>query len=299
MKKTYEKSSNSLVYKKSKIVGKKTVSVNIRLNDECKNGHQDFAITAEIYEKARNGRNVWMGGGCQHEEILKVFPEFKMFVDLHLCDYLGIPIHCSANGFYFLTKGFNKEKPTDENFEQVYCEYYRVSSEQFAILKTSENETQFAMHLINLGILEQWKLEAEKAIEYLEELTQTNFVIDSVRTQFHAPKQEDIELENERLTNGYYSAENKLKRQQEKDERFISEMRIAATNKKNEIDKDLEMKILIFKAGGRKALDNIIFYNHNNQIEFNWKKYGEPLTAKEIGSIKANLVLPEGVKYKN
>lgn len=60
------------------------INVKILLADDCKNNICDWSITADIYEQRKNGRFVWCAGGCCHEEILKRFPQFKMFVDL-LC----------------------------------------------------------------------------------------------------------------------------------------------------------------------------------------------------------------------
>lgn len=60
------------------------INVKILLADDCKNNICDWSITADIYEQRKNGRFVWCAGGCCHEEILKRFPQFKMFVDLRL-----------------------------------------------------------------------------------------------------------------------------------------------------------------------------------------------------------------------
>lgn len=75
--------------------------VEIRLSDPCKNKICDFAITGMGYRKTRNGRWVEEFGGCCHKEILKHFPQFKQFVDLHSCNYLGQPSYPVANGMYF------------------------------------------------------------------------------------------------------------------------------------------------------------------------------------------------------
>lgn len=56
------------------------MNVRISLGDYGKNGICDWSITADIYEKRRNGRFVWCASNCCHDEILKYFPEFKPFV---------------------------------------------------------------------------------------------------------------------------------------------------------------------------------------------------------------------------
>src|SRR6185312_390500 len=77
--------------------------IKIRLNDECKNGHNDFSITGDMYlsGKVHTDRNN-QGGGAIGDEIAKCFPEFKIFNDLHLCDAKGAPMYAQANGFYHL-----------------------------------------------------------------------------------------------------------------------------------------------------------------------------------------------------
>lgn len=52
------------------------MNVRISLGDYDKNGICDWSITADIYEKRRNGRFVWCASNCCHDEILKYFPEF-------------------------------------------------------------------------------------------------------------------------------------------------------------------------------------------------------------------------------
>lgn len=116
------------------------LTINIRLNDECKNGHQDFAITGDIYQKGKPRTDrYYIAGGCIHEDIVKAKPELKIFVNLHLCDWEGIPIYAVENGFYHLREGFNNTKPESANFKKEFCDYYRVTPSQFDILNSSRN----------------------------------------------------------------------------------------------------------------------------------------------------------------
>ena len=69
--------TNELIYKCSKEVNDKIVYVTIRLNDDCRNGHNDFSITGEVYQKGKPKTDIYLVcGGCCHEEILVAFPEF-------------------------------------------------------------------------------------------------------------------------------------------------------------------------------------------------------------------------------
>src|SRR6187431_1139451 len=106
--------TNDIRFKISKTIGKETIYVSIRLNDECKNGHQDFSITGNLYEADKPKIDRYnICGGCIHDEIIKFYPEFKQFIDLHLSDYEGIPMYAVENGFYHLTQGFNNTKPNN------------------------------------------------------------------------------------------------------------------------------------------------------------------------------------------
>lgn len=100
------------------------MNVRISLDDYGKNGICDWSITADIYEKRRNGRFVWYASGCCHDEILKYFPEFKTFIDLHLCNHYGQPMYPVENGFYHL-KNSDKGKTMD---------YLRITETKYNII---------------------------------------------------------------------------------------------------------------------------------------------------------------------
>ena len=184
------------------------IFIKIRLNDECKNGHQDFSITGSIYEKDKPTIDRYhIAGGCIHEEILKSRPDLKIFVNLHLCDWEGIPMCAVENGFYHLTNGFNNTKPENLKFKDEFCEYYRITGNQFDSLKTAKNQLQYALMLQSLNILAQWKKEALTAITTLEIMTDKTFLADSKKTQFNYPTDEEIKEEETKQINGYYTKE--------------------------------------------------------------------------------------------
>ncbi len=68
--------------------------VTARFDDRCKNGHNTFSLTADLYE---NGRLV--AGGCLHDEIAEHFPELRPLIKWHLCNTDG-PLHYPANTLY-------------------------------------------------------------------------------------------------------------------------------------------------------------------------------------------------------
>jgi hypothetical protein len=289
--------TNSLVYTTTKIAknGEQFI-IKIRLNDECKNGHQDFSITGTIYEagKVMCEKNM-IGCDTIGEKIAKEFPEFAIFNDLHLCDYKGIPTHCSANGYYHLKNGFNS-KSTGENFIKEYCQYYRLSTDEFNILSKAYSEVHFAILLEKLNIFQKWEKQANEAIKELERLTGNTFVVDSIRTQYHRPTQEQIDLELERIANGYYSIEQIEKRLDEKKQAKINQLKIDTQKAIDKINLEFEIDKIMLEYD-EKIYENYIFYSHTNEIKFNWKGYGS-LPNEVIEKAKAEIKLPEGVKFK-
>lgn len=69
--------------------------VSLCFDDECKNGHESFGITADIF--SAGGR--YVAGGCLHDEIAKTFPELRPLIKWHLCSTDG-PMHYVANTIY-------------------------------------------------------------------------------------------------------------------------------------------------------------------------------------------------------
>lgn len=76
--------------------------VEIRYDDECRNKHNSFAITATVVtDRSRKMRDI-EAGGCMHEEIARVFPELASLTQWHLFDSNG-PMHYVANTLYHAT----------------------------------------------------------------------------------------------------------------------------------------------------------------------------------------------------
>lgn len=292
-------SSNSLRYKTSKTVGKETIFVSIRLDDECKNGHQDFAITGDIYQAGKPKIDKYhISGGCIHEDIEKHFPEFIPFIKLHLCDYEGIPGFAVENGFYHLREGFNNTKPEDSKFKSEFCDYYRITFQQFDELNTAKNTLQYALLLDKLGILKQWKVEANKAIKQLEELTGLSFAIDSVKTQYHAPTPEQLAEEAKRQTEGYYTPQAEAEREKAKMQKEVEKLEAERTKEIEKINQEIDTKLEVLRIGGTKALKNCIFYSHTSQLAFNWRGYDQ-LSGETVDAIIEKLNLPQGVTVRN
>src|SRR5262245_39920246 len=83
----------------------------VRFDDQCGNGHNTFAITAEIFEPPYqrgepskihdpSGIKCWLSAcGCCHDDIAKHFPELAPLIKWHLVSSVG-PMHYLANATY-------------------------------------------------------------------------------------------------------------------------------------------------------------------------------------------------------
>jgi len=74
----------------------KVVTVTIRFDDECNNGHNSLGITASVYEKNCPGGGSF---GCCHEDVVELFPELEKYIKWHLTSSDG-PMYYVENTMY-------------------------------------------------------------------------------------------------------------------------------------------------------------------------------------------------------
>lgn len=106
----------------------------IRYDDECSNGHNTFAITA-TGEEHSGGRWRDSIGGCCHDEIAKVFPEYKKYIKWHLMS-ADAPMHYIANATYHASNrdynGLLKGEPNHKHDKTgVYFEGFPIEQNGF------------------------------------------------------------------------------------------------------------------------------------------------------------------------
>lgn len=275
--------TNNLKFNQSVNNNRVNAEVKIRLNDECKNGHQDFSITATFWGvgKVRNDRNM-ICGGCCHDEILKHFPKFAQFVKLHLSDYNGVPMHAVANGFYHMQEGFNDKSV---NHKEYFCDYYRVSPAQYDELKRAKEQDYFGFLLVKLGVLEQWRNEAEEAIKSLELLTGDEFINDSVKSQFSL-SDDDLKAIEVKVNDGFYSDEaiheRETKKAIDKKAKLLEDLKKTFDAKNLEALQYYEIDRILIELFLTSS--NVIFYKHTNTIVVNWQKgsYNRQYTETEF-----------------
>lgn len=273
------------------------MNVRISLGDYCKNGVCDWSIAADIYEKRRNGRFVWRASGCCHDKILKYFPEFKTFIYLHLCNHYGQPMYPVENGFYHL-KNSDKEKTIN---------YLRITETEYNTLRDSaEDKVYFTYLLYALGIVDRWKEESLKAIKQLENLTGNTWINpykpENERFALTLTNEERILIEN-RIKGGYYTREAiQERKEQEKRKEYEKERNEIIAYCEKEIQKAENKKLVmlaVLDAG--ISLKNVIYYNHSNELAFNWNDYEEKVTQERFDKF-VNTVdktkLPENITFK-
>lgn len=289
--------TNSIIYKTSRTLPHKKIDVNIRLNDECKNGHADFAITGTVYEKDKRGDWKWTSCGCCHDEILKAFKEFKPFIDLHLSDQNGAPMYAVGNGIYHLR---NSSKETAMNYIRCTEEEYNVLIEQ------AEDDLYFKYLIYSLGIVDRWKTEADQAIKQLEELTGKKWKPDFPKSNLKPFTEEEDILLKARIAAGYYTPAAIAHREEMKAEvakhKEIIKLHAGAQKAIDKIETELQVKLYVLSAG--MPLDSFIYYDHSNEGVFNWmgqRSYMELVTQEQFDGFVSRLdfsKLPNGISFK-
>lgn len=296
--------------------GNQVTDISIRLDDECNNGHEDFSITANIREKDSRGRWVDAGGGCCHEHILSLRPELKPFVDLHLCTWEGVPMHCAANAFYWLAGYLDLKhveyhgssgsgaKSKDECL-RIFKEHARCTDEELPTLLCCRSQDELAVAFEDLGIVKRWKKEAKAAIKQLEQWAGENFESTATRGRWEPVSKEVRALVAERKAAGYYSPEAIAARDAEKLAAVKAKKRkqliasFDASIRKRE--KQLEVALFILDNFGDI---NAIYYDHTNEVAVNWTATDKLITKDEFDAMAkvfegfqtANL--PEGVALR-
>lgn len=75
------------------------ITLTLRYDDECRNGHNSFAATCWIEERDHAGHWRDYGDGADHEAMAKHFPKYAKYIKWHLVSSDG-PMHYLSNTIY-------------------------------------------------------------------------------------------------------------------------------------------------------------------------------------------------------
>lgn len=297
--------------------GSKTrTKIKIRLNDECRNGREDFSITADIDEK--DGRGQWResGGGCCHDHILKLRPELAPFVALHLSDKDGAPMHGADSAFYWFC-GFNgglgeqyhggsgNGGKTPEECRAIFADHVRATEEQIAAIVAASPRTKQELQAImeDMQFPEQWKREAAAAIAQLETWTEKRFFSTATKAGFTPLPHEVRQLITERRASGYYEPEQVAGRDAAakvaRKEKRIADILADYAKAVRKLDDEKAVDLALAEYFDEKA--NVIFYTHTNELKFNWSNLERLITEPEFNAFVAAVdkaKLPAGLTFK-
>lgn len=194
-----------------------TFRVELRFDDNCKNGHSSFAMTGEEIDK--HGRMV--SCGCMHDTIAGVFPELASLTQWHLCSTDG-PMHYIANTLFMASDlDYNGHAKGEANrfedvayvgnspigikvkksFAEFVSEAMRESSFEFILDKVEYRGTsdyKFGPKFSLAGYCDQWHecpFESEtEATQWIEALTSPGIEVrfEKIPTSFSEGKQREL-----------------------------------------------------------------------------------------------------------
>lgn len=254
----------------------------IKLDDECKNGHLTFSFTGSIKIKKGNGRYYDFISGAIGNIITYFKPELSMFEKLHTCNHLGQPMYI-GNIRYHINEG---------KTDQEISEMYNISDMgAIEILRNaSDNKDLFYYLVFRLGVADTWGKLANEAIQEIESKSDTILKIEGKDRAYKQLPKEDCELLENLYQSGYASkVQKELRDKARKEAQKEKELR--------EIEKEYEIKKAVISYG--ISWNNVIFYDHKNELCFNWSDGYKKIPSDVINGLVCSNTLPEEIKVTN
>lgn len=288
---------NELKYKKTKKIGKNTfIDVEIGLRYIKENGYSYFYAVGDVY-KLKRARKKIISSGCIHEEILKYFPEFKTFVQLHGNSSYGMSIHMFSNIKFAI----------DNNKIDVICSYLGISDVMAKELICWGEEIDYLKYFLEENdIIYHLRSKANKAIKLLEGLTNDEFENPDILGFYdYMPLDNDTKEKIKKLhENGYFTMDNVIKRRDEKIKdlnlKFLEKEKMKLEKEKKEIDN--EIKVLEYLCDECISLNNHAYLRSVNVLAINLYKNRENAMSEEdyrrfLDSVDYSK-LPKGIEFE-
>ena len=100
------------------------------------------------------------------------------------------------------------------------------------------------------------------------------------------------------IDDGYHSEKNISDRNEKKRLDDLAKFVDDCIEKERRLRVENHIMIQVMNIGGAKAIDNVIFYDHTQQIKFNWAEHRDQLSVEEVDKLMELLVLPDGVTFQ-
>lgn len=288
---------NELKYKETKQIGKNTfIDVEIGLRYIKENGYSYFYAVGDVYELKRMQEKV-ISSGCIHEEILKYFPEFKTFVQLHGNSSYGMPMHMISNIKFAI----------DNNEIDTICCYLGISDVMAKELICWGEEIDYIKYFLEENdIIYHLRSKANKAIKMLEELTNDEFENPDVLDLYdYYPLNNDTKEKIKKMhENGYFTMDNVIKRRDEKIKelnlKFLEKEKTKLEKEKREIDN--EIKVLEYLCDEGISLINHAYLRSVNVLAINlYENRGNAMSEEDYKRFLDNVdysKLPTGIEFE-
>lgn len=261
---------NELKYTETKQIGKNTfIDAEIGLRYIKENGYSYFYATGEKYN-LNGGIKKVVEAECIHDEIVKYFPEFKIFVNIHGNDSYGMPMYMLSNLKFEIDNGKIAAIRRTLGISEEMAKEMTCWGEEIDYMKyfLEENDIIFSL-----------RRKAKKAIKLLEKLTGDEFENPDILGIFdYIPLGKEGKDRIKKMhEKGYFTIDNVIKRRGGK-MREIQMQRLESEKKKLESEKkeiDNEIQVLQYLFDRGIKIDCHAYLRSVNILSINLLKNGE------------------------
>jgi len=278
------------------------ITIKARLNDECNNGHEDFGLTYDMWENVVSNKT-WCAGGCAAGNddpiVRKAIRTFGLepVERVHLSDMNGVPMCPTANAIYHAkNSGF-----------EVFRDYLRLTDEEAKQAFCIDDELGLYVWLLDNGIIDRWKNEANEAIKAIINGRDIEFESTATKKQGHWYFKHDvtegaIRAQRDLIRDGYYTPERYGQHRENETlnacMQSLNNSMVCLQRRIDETEMDIKFKCALrdiiceHVAEFKKPIlliDNSIFYQHKNEIAFNWRNFSDKVNDEDYELMKKYL----------
>lgn len=184
--------------------GKELIVAEVRFDDECRNGHNSFAVTGHTYIPDRSDCE---SCGCIHDSIAKKFPELKHLIRWHLVDS-DQPMYYVANTVYHASNLDNGKAKGEPNSWETRLRFLAMPTMTFGIkasLLLALQEAKSTKHVPGvMDIVEvPYVKKAGETYDYGSHYTLGCYPVDAWHKAPYKDMREALEWQSTLLTNDW------------------------------------------------------------------------------------------------